>query len=44
MPSFYAADYGEVGSGVLVNVSSIAGKRYIGKPQVAYVATKAAVI
>lgn len=32
------------GSGVVVNVSSIAGMRYIGKPQVAYSATKAAVI
>lgn len=32
------------GSGVVVNVASIAGIRYIGKPQVAYAATKAAVI
>ncbi|RSL62283.1 hypothetical protein CEP53_004802 [Fusarium sp. AF-6] len=32
------------GSGVVVNVASIAGMRYIGKPQVAYAATKAAVI
>jgi len=32
------------GSGVVINVSSIAGLRYIGKPQVAYAATKAAVI
>jgi len=32
------------GSGVVVNVASIAGLRYIGKPQVAYAATKAAVI
>lgn len=32
------------GSGVVVNVASIAGLRYIGKPQVAYSATKAAVI
>jgi NAD(P)-dependent dehydrogenase (short-subunit alcohol dehydrogenase family) len=31
-------------SGVVINVSSIAGLRYIGKPQVAYAATKAAVI
>lgn len=30
--------------GVVVNVASIAGLRYIGKPQVAYAATKAAVI
>ncbi|ETS83943.1 hypothetical protein PFICI_05819 [Pestalotiopsis fici W106-1] len=34
----------EQGSGVVVNVASIAGMRYIGKPQVAYSATKAAVI
>ncbi|KAH8891198.1 putative short-chain dehydrogenases/reductase [Thozetella sp. PMI_491] len=32
------------GSGVVINVASIAGLRYIGKPQVAYSATKAAVI
>lgn len=32
------------GSGVVVNVASVAGIRYIGKPQVAYSATKAAVI
>lgn len=32
------------GSGAVVNVASIAGLRYIGKPQVAYSATKAAVI
>ncbi|KAF4808409.1 3-oxoacyl-[acyl-carrier-protein] reductase FabG [Colletotrichum siamense] len=32
------------GSGAVVNVASIAGLRYIGKPQVAYAATKAAVI
>lgn len=32
------------GSGAVVNVASIAGMRYIGKPQVAYAATKAAVI
>ncbi len=32
------------GSGVVVNVASVAGLRYIGKPQVAYAATKAAVI
>ncbi|KAI4725105.1 NAD(P)-binding protein [Aureobasidium sp. EXF-10728] len=32
------------GSGVVVSISSIAGMRYIGKPQVAYSATKAAVI
>jgi NAD(P)-dependent dehydrogenase (short-subunit alcohol dehydrogenase family) len=31
-------------SGTIVNVASIAGLRYIGKPQVAYSATKAAVI
>lgn len=30
--------------GVVLNVSSIAGLRYIGKPQVAYAATKAALI
>lgn len=32
------------GSGAVVNISSIAGLRYIGKPQVAYSATKAGVI
>ncbi|KAH6974509.1 putative short-chain dehydrogenases/reductase [Ilyonectria sp. MPI-CAGE-AT-0026] len=32
------------GSGAIVNVSSIAGLRYIGKPQVAYSAAKAGVI
>ncbi|CAH0019839.1 unnamed protein product [Clonostachys rhizophaga] len=32
------------GGGAVVNVASIAGLRYIGKPQVAYAATKAAVI
>lgn len=32
------------GEGVVINVASIAGMRYIGKPQVAYSATKAAVI
>jgi NAD(P)-dependent dehydrogenase (short-subunit alcohol dehydrogenase family) len=32
------------GSGVVVNVASVAGLRYIGKPQVAYSATKAGVI
>ncbi|CAG7925651.1 unnamed protein product [Penicillium olsonii] len=32
------------GSGAVVNVSSIAGLRYIGKPQVAYAAAKAGVI
>jgi len=32
------------GKGVVINVSSIAAMRYIGKPQVAYSATKAAVI
>lgn len=32
------------GSGAVVNIASIAGIRYIGKPQVAYAATKAAVI
>ena len=31
------------GSGAVVNVSSVAGMRYVGKPQVAYAATKAAV-
>lgn len=30
-------------SGAVINISSIAGKRYIGKPQVAYSATKAAI-
>lgn len=30
--------------GVVLNVSSVAGLRYIGKPQVAYAATKAAII
>ncbi|KAJ6070950.1 hypothetical protein N7467_012269 [Penicillium canescens] len=32
------------GSGVVVSVASIAGLRYIGKPQVGYSATKAAII
>ena len=32
------------GGGTVVNVSSIAGLRYIGKPQVAYAAAKAALI
>lgn len=32
------------GSGAVVNISSIAGLRYIGKPQVAYSAAKAGVI
>jgi NAD(P)-dependent dehydrogenase (short-subunit alcohol dehydrogenase family) len=32
------------GKGSIINISSIAGMRYIGKPQVAYSATKAAVI
>ena len=32
------------GGGAIVNVASIAGIRYIGKPQVAYSATKSAVI
>ena len=32
------------GSGAVVNVSSVAGMRYIGKPQVAYSATKAAIM
>jgi NAD(P)-dependent dehydrogenase (short-subunit alcohol dehydrogenase family) len=32
------------GSGAVVNVSSVAGLRYIGKPQVAYSAAKAALI
>lgn len=32
------------GSGVVINISSVAGLRYIGKPQVAYAATKAAII
>ena len=31
-------------SGSIINISSVAGMRYIGKPQVAYSATKAAVI
>ena len=31
-------------AGVVINISSIAGLRYIGKPQVAYAATKAGVI
>lgn len=31
------------GSGAVVNIASVAGIRYIGKPQVAYAATKAAV-
>lgn len=31
------------GSGAVINVGSVAGMRYIGKPQVAYSATKAAV-
>ncbi|OAX81834.1 hypothetical protein ACJ72_03825 [Emergomyces africanus] len=35
---------GQEGGGAIVNVSSIAGMRYIGKPQVAYSAMKAAVI
>ncbi|OCK81831.1 putative short-chain dehydrogenases/reductase [Lepidopterella palustris CBS 459.81] len=32
------------GSGVVINIASIAGLRYIGKPQVAYAAAKAAII
>ncbi|KAE8151531.1 hypothetical protein BDV25DRAFT_171389 [Aspergillus avenaceus] len=32
------------GSGAVVNVSSIAGLRYIGKPQIAYSTTKAAIM
>jgi NAD(P)-dependent dehydrogenase (short-subunit alcohol dehydrogenase family) len=32
------------GKGAVINISSIAGLRYIGKPQVAYSATKAAII
>ncbi len=32
------------GAGVVVNVSSVAGLRYIGKPQVAYAAAKAALM
>lgn len=32
------------GKGAIVNISSIAGMRYIGKPQVGYAATKAAVV
>ncbi|KAF2007489.1 putative short-chain dehydrogenases/reductase [Amniculicola lignicola CBS 123094] len=32
------------GGGVVVNISSIAGLRYIGKPQIAYAATKAALL
>ncbi|PGH10018.1 hypothetical protein GX51_00285 [Blastomyces parvus] len=35
---------GQTGGGAIVNVSSIAGMRYIGKPQVAYSAMKAAVV
>ncbi|KFZ11067.1 hypothetical protein V502_07769 [Pseudogymnoascus sp. VKM F-4520 (FW-2644)] len=31
-------------AGVVINISSVAGLRYIGKPQVAYAATKAGVI
>lgn len=31
-------------AGVVINVSSVAGLRYIGKPQVAYAATKAAIV
>lgn len=34
----------QASGGAVVNVASIAGLRYIGKPQVAYSATKAAVI
>jgi NAD(P)-dependent dehydrogenase (short-subunit alcohol dehydrogenase family) len=34
----------QASGGVVVNVASVAGLRYIGKPQVAYSATKAAVI
>lgn len=30
-------------SGVIINISSVAGLRYIGKPQVAYAASKAAI-
>jgi len=32
------------GHGVIINISSVAGLRYIGKPQVAYAACKAAII
>lgn len=32
------------GHGVIINISSVAGLRYIGKPQVAYAAAKAAII
>ncbi|RFU28572.1 hypothetical protein B7463_g7783, partial [Scytalidium lignicola] len=32
------------GSGAIINISSVAGLRYCGKPQVAYAATKAAII
>jgi NAD(P)-dependent dehydrogenase (short-subunit alcohol dehydrogenase family) len=32
------------GKGAVVNISSVAGLRYIGKPQVAYASTKAAII
>ena len=32
------------GSGAVVNISSIVGTRYAGKPQAAYAATKAAII
>lgn len=31
-------------SGVVINISSVAGLRYVGKPQVAYAAAKAAII
>ena len=34
----------QASGGCVVNVSSVAGLRYIGKPQVAYAAAKAAVI
>jgi NAD(P)-dependent dehydrogenase (short-subunit alcohol dehydrogenase family) len=32
------------GSGSIINVSSVAGLRYVGKPQVAYAAAKSAII
>lgn len=32
------------GSGSIINISSVAGLRYVGKPQVAYAASKAAIV